>query len=453
VKRGMSALWFGALLRNTRSLLCLIAFLAFGAAWILAQAGGLPKQIERHWIGAWAAAPQRPVKGSVPTFHNQTLRLIVHLSAGGSAIRVRISNIFGEQPVVIGSMHVARRATEATIDPASDRVLKFAGKSSVTVPAGTVAVSDPVDLNVPALSELAISLFLSEVTPATTLHILAQQTNYVSAETGDSTAADFHTAKKIGFWPFLTGVDVTAPPDGATIVAFGSSLTDGDGSTQNANHRWPDLLAERLQKNGDTELGVLNEGIIGNRLLSDSASPGQSGGPPPLGLVFEQLGQALGEAGLKRFERDVLSQPGVRYVILALGVNDILFPGSFIPASQGVIAPILIAANRDLVRRAHERGMRAIGATIPPFEGALFRDPRFENFFSPEKDRVREEFNTWIRHSKEFDGIIDFDAAVRDPNHPARLLPSYDSGDHLHPNDAGNVAQANAISLALFHSR
>jgi len=392
--------------------------------------------------------------GHAQTFRNQTLRLIVHASAGGKRVRVRISNAFGDQPLVIGSAHIARRAAAANIDPGSDRTLTFGKHASVTIPAGLLVVSDGVDLEVPALSDLAISLFLPNPTAATTLHVLAKQTNYVSAETGDSSAeVNFPLAKTISFWPFLTGVDVMASQRGAAIVAFGSSLTDGDGSTKDANRRWPDVLAERLQKDGNAELGILNEGIIGNRLLTDIQSPRQLGGPPPLGPVLQQLGPTLGEAGLARFERDVLAQAGIKYVILGLGENDILFPGAFIPASEGVTAEDLISGNRQLVARAHKKGIRVIETTIPPFEHALFRDPFFDGIYTPEKEKVRQEVNAWIRGSGEFDGVIDFDAAIRDPNHPTQLLPAYDSGDHLHVNDAGNVAQGNAIPLALFRGR
>jgi len=431
---------------------CICLFLG-SPPWVPSDASAVKGQDTQHWIGTWAAAPQRTLKG-VQTFRNQTLRLIVHISAGGKKVRIKLSNIFGEQPLVIGSAHLSRRSEGANIDANSDRALAFAKRSSVTIPTESLATSDPVDLDVPALSDLAISLFLAEPTPATTLHILAQQTNYVSTETGDSTAAtNFPVAKTISFWPFLAGVDVAASSRGATIVAFGSSLTDGDGSSKDGNRRYPDVLAELLQKNGDEEVGVVNEGIIGNRLLSDSQSPHQSGGPAPLGPVFDQLGLALGDAGVKRFDRDVVSHAGVKYVILALGVNDILFPGSFIPATESVTAKDVVSGNRQLIARAHHHGIRAIGATIPPFEHALFRNPSFNGFYSPEKEKIREEVNAWIRASSEFDGIIDFDAAVRDPSHPTQILPAYDSGDHLHVNDAGNVAQANAIPLALFHGR
>jgi len=219
-----------------------------------------------------------------------------------------------------------------------------------------------------------------------------------------------------------------------------------------SNGRWPDVLANRLRKAGGRgqELGVLNEGIIGNRLLTDSDSPRQTGGPPPLGPVLAQLGPALGQSGLARFERDVLAQTGVKYVVVALGVNDILFPGAFIPKSEGVSAQSITSGYRQLIARAHKKSIQVIGSTIPPFEHAMFRSPIFKDFYSPEKERVRQEVNAWIRSGGEFDGVIDFDKAVRDPNHPTQLLPAFDSGDHLHPNDAGNVAQGKAISLALF---
>jgi hypothetical protein len=237
-------------------------------------------------------------------FHNQTLRLIVHTSAGGKKVRIKISNTFGDQPLLIGAARIARRASEADIDPASDRTLKFHGNASTTIAPHSMVVSDPVNLEVPALSDLAISLFFPETAALTTAHILALQTNYVSAETGDATAqVKFPVAEKITSWPFLTGVDVESGPQAATIVALGSSLTDGDGSSMDANCRWPDVLAERLQKadREDTELAVLNEGIIGNRLLSDTQSPRQAGGPPPLGAVYEQLGPALGSSGPRTF--------------------------------------------------------------------------------------------------------------------------------------------------------
>lgn len=423
---------------------------------LVSQLSATPRDGSNIWIGTWATAPQAAIPGSVQSFRNQTLRLIVHTSAGGKRVRIRVSNTFGDEPLLIGSAHLARRTAGGDIDPNSDRTLTFRGHASAKVPARSMLVSDLVDLEMPALSDVAISLFFPETAMATTSHSLAKQTNYISAETGDSTpVVKFPVTTTITSWPFLTGVDVMVSSRGSAIVAFGSSLTDGDGSTRDANRRWPDVLAERLQNelSGNKELGVLNEGIIGNRLLSDDRSPRQAGGPPPLGAVFTELAPALGQSGMVRFERDVLAQAGVKYVILALGVNDILFPGSFIPASESVSAQNVISGNRQLIARAHKNGVRVIGTTIPPFEHALFRNPFFDQFYNPEKEHVREEVNAWILSSGEFDGVIDFDQAVRDPSHPTQILPAYDSDDHLHVNDAGNIAQGNAIPLRLFNAR
>ena len=399
----------------------------------------------QQWIGTWATAPQAVVSvRSAQVFKNQTLRLIVHTSLGGTKVRIKISNTFGDEPLLIGGAHIARRTAAADIDPASDRILLFRGQSSATVPARSIVVSDPVDLEVPALSDLAISLFFPETAVATTSHSLAKQTNYVSPETGDATAqAKFPVSKTIVSWPFLTGVDVAASPRGAAIVAFGSSTTDGDGSTKDANRRWPDVLAERLQKSagGKSELGVLNEGIIGNRLLYDS--PQQANSP---------FGALLGQAGLTRFERDVLEQPGVKYVLICLGVNDILFPAyPFTPATEIVSPENIVAGYRQLIARAHKKGIRVIGTTIPPFEGATFVGAGLNlTLYTPEREKTRQEVNEWIRHSGKFDAVVDFDEVTRDPARPSQLLPAYAAEDHLHVKDDGNVAQGNAIPLALF---
>ena len=394
-----------------------------------------------HWIGTWATAPQPFMPGTLEKFQNQSLRLIVHTSTGGKQVRVKISNTYGDQALVLGGAHIARRNVGAEIDSKSDRSLKFRGQSTTTIPAGGMIVSDPVDLDVPATSDLAISLFLPKPTEATTSHLLALQTSYVSGAGDFTGTAKFPVAKTIDTWPFLSGVDVAASPDGRAIVAFGSSLTDGDGSTQDGNHRWPDALAERLQKGGEgySEASVLNEGIIGNRLLNDSpqASP---------------FGAGLGQAGLARFDRDVLDQAGVRYVVVGLGINDIGFPGSLTPATEQVTVESVIAGYRQLIARGHAKGIRVIGSTNPAFEGAFLRDPP-TTFYTAEKEAVREKVNTWIRDGGEFDGVIDFDAALRDPSHPTRILPAYDSGDHLHPNDAGYAASVKGIPLTLFEMK
>ncbi len=441
----------GTGLRKAPRSLLLVAAVALVISRTPPSASSADVNRSQAWIGTWATAPQAAPPGRFQTFRNQTLRLIAHTSAGGTNVRIKISNTFGDEPLIIGGAHIARRAAGADIDPTSDRTLTFRGEKATRVAVRSMVTSDPVELEVPALSDLAVSVFFPNATMVTTSHVLALQTNYISAETGDCTAAaQFPVTKTISFWPFLTGVDVAASPRAAAIVAFGSSLTDGDGSTTDANRRWPDVLAERLQQGGEQNIGVLNEGIIGNRLLSDIHSPRQAGGP--FGAVFDKLGPYLGAAGVARLERDVLAQTGVKYVILALGVNDILFPGSFIPGSESVSARELISGNRQLIARTHKKGIRVIGSTIPPFENGIFRNPVI-NVYTPEKETVRQAVNAWIRSSGEFDAVIDFDEVVRDPSHPTRLLPSYDSGDHLHVNDAGSVAQGSAIPLALFDPR
>jgi lysophospholipase L1-like esterase len=340
------------------------AGLAFAASGIVS--GSAADRHAEQWIGTWSTAPQPFVPNSLQTYRDQSLRLIVHTSAGGTKVRIKFSNTYGDKPLVIGAAHIARRTVGAEIDPHSDRMLKFYGKPSTTVEAGSMVISDPVELDIPALSDLAISFFLPGPTEARTSHSMAKQTSYVSPETGDSTpVVKFPVAKVIHTWPFLTGVDVEGSPGAATIVAFGSSLTDGDGTTADTNGRWPDVLAARLQKGarGKAEIGVLNEGIIGNRLLYDSPK-----GPT------NPFGAALGEAGLARFERDVLAQAGVRYVIVGLGINDILFPAfPFTPPSEKVSAEDIISGYRQLIARGHRKGVRVIGTTNPPFENSAFK--------------------------------------------------------------------------------
>lgn len=399
----------------------------------------------KHWIGTWATAPQAPEPGHIKSFRKQTLRLIVHISTGGVRVRIKISNTFGDHALLIRGAHIARRTDGADIDPRSDRALTFEGKSSTAIATGSMVVSDPVALEVPPLSDLAISLFLPESTEVKTLHVLALQPSYVS-QIGDATTnTKFPVAEKIHSWPFLTGVDVEASARGVAIVAFGSSLTDGDGTESDTNGRWPDVLAQRLQKSsgGKAELGVLNEGIIGNRLLNDS----------PMKAAGGRFGSVLGQAGLRRFERDVLAQSGVKYVIVGVGINDIAMPGSLTPATEGVTAESIIAGYRQLISWAHQKGIRIIGTTNPPFENAFLDlgppGPPI-TFYTPEKERMRQKVNAWILSSEEFDGVVDLDAVVRAPSHPTQLLPNYDSGDHLHPNNAGCRAEGDTIPLALF---
>jgi lysophospholipase L1-like esterase len=381
-----------------------------------------------RWVGTWGAGPGGPPLAAITQiFTDQTVRLIVHTSIGGTRVRIRLSNEPGSTPLRIGSAHVAIRAAGADIQPGSDRVLTFGGYPGVTLPPGAPALSDPVDLNVAALSDLAVSLYLPGSQGATGIHGTASQTNYVSLPGDFTGAATLPAQRTILSWPFLTEVDVTG--GGAAIVTLGDSITDGTRSTPDTNNRWPDWLARRLQTVRDpvaginNTLGVVNRGISGNRLLSN----------PPEGSL---AGRSIQE----RFDRDVLATAGVRYMTLMIGINDI---GNS-SAANPVSADDLIAAYRQVLARAHAKGIAVFGATLTPFEGA--------GYYAPEKEVVRQAINNWMRGSDEFDGVIDFDRVTRDPAHPTRFLPAYDSGDHLHPNDLGYQAMGSAVPLELFRS-
>jgi lysophospholipase L1-like esterase len=397
------------------------------------------------WTGTWATAPTTVPKTDTTTFNDQTIRQIVHTSIAGTALRIRLSNEFGKQPLKIGEVHVARRAQgtdEPTIDPATDRELTFSGKSSVTIPAGAPALSDPVTLRVPARSDLVVSLHLPESTPGSTVNSFAAQRSYVAAGnvTGETKIEPQSVTER---WYFLTGVSVRATSAGpaatgkaSAAVALGDSITAD--TTLGTNHRWTDYLAQRLQGPAGPRhpVGVLNKGISGNRLLYDPN--------PPAGHPAEAYAAYFGESGLKRFDRDVTAQPGVRHVLVLLGVNDLGHPGNIAPLSEKVTGQDLIDGHRQLIARAHERGLRIYGATITPFKNDTL------GFYTPENAAARQTFNHWLRTSGEYDGVIDFDAAVRDPDDPERLLAAYDSGDHLHTNDAGREAMARAVPLRFF---
>lgn len=387
-----------------------------------------------HWVGTWAASPHAPSPGfqdfpsQIIEFDNQTVRQIVRASVGGDRARIRLANTFGEIPLVIGAAHIALRDAEAHIVPDSDRALTFSGNPGITIPPGALALSDPVTLDILPLAELAVSVYLPEPTTSTTTHSLALQTNYVAPE-GDVTAeVDMPVDETMPSWVFLTGVDVAAADPTGVVVTLGDSITDGYGSTPETYRRWPDVLAERLATERDEPaMAVLNAGINGNRLLHDD--PGE----PNLGF---------GPSALARLDRDVLARPGVTHLIVFEGINDIGLPLFFGGADQAVSAAEMIGALRQIAERAHERGIVVLGATITPFGGSAY--------FTPEGEDTRQAVNTWIRSGGAFDAVLDFDAVVRDPNEPARLLAAYDTGDHLHMNDAGYTALADSIDLSLF---
>jgi len=391
------------------------------------------------WTGTWGTAVTGAATAPQPAtvFSDQTLRQIVHTSVAGRSLRVRLSNEYGTEPLVIGEARIARSAGGARLLAGTDRRLTFGGRSSFSVPPGAPALSDPVTLPVPALSDLVVSIHLPERTAAATVHGSAFQTNYIAA--GNVTrSATLTGATTTTSWYFLSGISVAAPR-AASVVAFGDSITDGAITTVDANHRWPDFLARRLRGQASLrDLGVLNKGIGGNRLLHD-------GNTLP-GTPFAGIGPLFGDSALSRFDRDVLAQPGARSVIVLLGINDIGQPTSLAPPSEAVTAEEMIFGYRQLIARAHERGLRILGATMTPFQ-----DTVIPGYYSEANEAKRAAVNRWIRTSGEYDGVVDFDRAVRDPAQPARMLPQYESGDHLHPNDAGMRAMADAIPLRLLH--
>jgi lysophospholipase L1-like esterase len=411
--------------------MCARSMMAFLA---LSFTAGVAAPQPVHWVVSWGASASPPpeaaqIRKAGLEFNNQTLREIVHLSIGGSAVRVRFSNFFGRQSLEIGSAHLALRASDSTILLSSDRAVTFGGAAGVSVPPNAFVLSDPVNLAVPAESDLAISIFVPHVATAAGMHNFAQQTSYVGA--GDLTAAlSIVNPRAIASWIFLAGVDVSTPLSAAAIAVFGDSRVDGDGSTPNANRRWPNVLAKRLSQEG-LLLGVLNAGIVGNRILHDAP----------------QIAVELGVNGLARFDRDALDPPGVKYVIVLEGIVDIGLPGTpFATASEAVSVDDLIAGMKQLIARAHDRGMRVFGATQTPFGGSTM----IPGIFSAEKEAQRKALNQWIRSSQAFDVVIDFDKVVLDPANPDRIRPAFDSGDHIHPNDAGYEAMGNLIDISLF---
>jgi lysophospholipase L1-like esterase len=377
----------------------------------------------RGWVSSWGASPSDPAD----PLNGQTIREHVRLSLGGDKIRIRLSNRFGTGDLVVGAVHVALHGTGAGTLPGTDRTITFSDQPSFTIPVGAQVVSDEISLSVKALDEIAVSIFLPGPTGPLTIHQLGVSTTYISPA-GDFTATGVMPVSTTSLSRYLLSEVEVLRPNAVAVVTLGDSITDGFNSTVDANRRWPDFLAERLRSQqsatpGMKPVAVVDEGISGNRLLHNIAGPNAQ----------------------ERFDRDVIAQSHVRWVTVLEGINDLGFPGSVEPDAPRVTFKQVVGAYKQVIARAHAAGLKIYGCTLTPFEGTTF-----PGYFAPDKESVRRDINSWIRNSGQFDAVIDFDLAIRDPSHPTRMLPAYDSGDHLHPNDLGYLTMANAVPLSLF---
>lgn len=380
------------------------------------------------WLPAWYASPEPAGGEAAAVLKDTTLRQIVRVGTAGHLVRLRLSNAYGAEPLRLDDIHVARRDAGARIDTASDRAVTFGGKTGVTVAPGAYALSDPIALDVAADSDLAVSLYVAGPAKMTTLHDIQRDVLYTAA--GDQAAAVAlpDTKADIGLgsaFPWLSEVEVSGGPDTQTLITFGDSITDGFGIDRDKGGTWPEILSRRLHAAG-IPLSVANAGLSGNRLLHN----GQWA--------------RFGDAGLARFDRDVLAQPNAAAVIVLIGINDLGHAGG--PGSpEYESADDMIAGLGQLAARAHERGLRAYVATLTPFTGTVFT-----NYYSDEKEARRQAINAWIRTQTVFDGVIDFDKVLDDPTAPGHLPAAFDHGDHLHPSMAGLSAMADAVPLTLF---
>jgi lysophospholipase L1-like esterase len=407
------------------------AALAFVFAWApVAQAAKPSAPAPQAWVATWGTSQQIPEpQNALPPddLRDATVRQIVHLSVGGPTLRVHLSNTFGTEPLHVTSVHIALPISPASsaIDPASDHPLTFAGNSDVTIPPGAEFISDPLEFPVAPLSNLAITFHLDAPPARETSHPGSRATTWYVH--GDFVgAANLTEPKQVDHWFQLSEVDVQVAPSAASIAILGDSITDGHGATTNGNDRWTDVLAATLQASPNTRnIGVSNQGIGGNHLLTEG----------------------LGPSALARFDRDVLAPTGVRWVIVFEGVNDLgglAIHAEVSPEAHAAFVQRVLAAYKQIIARAHAHGLRVYGATITPYVGSGYYHP------GPLSEADRQSVNQWIRTDGHFDAVIDFDAVVRDPQHPDHLLPAFDCGDHLHPSPAGYKAMGESIPLTLF---
>jgi len=375
-----------------------------------------------HWVGTWTAAPA-PAEGAA--FSNHTLRMTPRVSIGGSTLRVRISNAYGTRPLAIGAACVGLRSAGSALVPGSNRRLTFGSEARATIAAGALVVSDPVELAFAPLSDLAVSVHLPGDLP-TSFGITgryARQTNYISPPGDFASEEVMPVGRLTDDWYFVCGIDVVAPPETGAVVALGDSLTDANISTHDGHHSWPSQLARRLiARPRGRPMAVMNQGLGGNRILHD----------------------IRGDSGLRRFDRDVLAQPGVTHTVIMLGTNDLRNRNG--KADEEVTASQMVAGLKQLAVRGQARGIKVIGGTLTPFENETF----LPGAWNPKREAVRQRVNEWLRGTDAFDAIVDFDRALCDRDHPTRMLPIYDCGDHLHPSDLGYRTLGDAIDLGLF---